>query len=137
MRIQRAVVLQGLRRIAVDRHPKRPFAARGMAELRGQMRQQLGFLGRSAELAQRLRDDLGMAKALEDCHQVGESFMETHHIGVGGFHEMFAQTVQQGVGGFMDDDVVRQAREHIAAGKRPVVHGRIGRPEVAEAQFAA
>ena len=54
---------------------------------------------------------------LEERDQIGEGFVPRENVGVGGFCEMGAEPVDDGVGDFVSDDVGRQAGEDHLAGQ--------------------
>ena len=68
---------------------------------------------------------------LKKRHQIGEGLMKGRGVLVGRLHEEVALAVNERVGGFVRDDVVRKAGEH---GLAREVESRIGhrRREVAE-----
>ena len=53
---------------------------------------------------------------LHQRHDVGEGFMEGEDVGIRRLEEVTMHAVEQRVGGFVGDDVVRQAGEDHAAG---------------------
>ena len=93
----------------------------------------------SASMSPRVRRDLaapaprGMVKCCMQRDDVGEALVQRQHVGVGRLVEAAVHAVEDGVGGLVGDDVVRQAGVDAAAGH--VVAGVVRRGlEVAEQQ---
>ena len=58
-------------------------------------------------------------EVLEDRHYVSKRFMECEYVRIGRLDEAPVESIQERVGCFVRDDIVRKAREHRAAGKVP------------------
>ncbi len=76
---------------------------------------------------------VGDAEVLQEGHDVGEGLVEGRRVRSGGIHEVRPDAVEQGVGGLVRHDVVREARVDDLAGE---VLARIvpGGAEIAEQQ---
>src|SRR5262249_41567974 len=65
------------------------------------------------------------AEMLQERNNVGEGFVKRRCVEAGRLHKKRALSINQRMRGFVDDDVVRQAREHCLARKiRPRVQAR-------------
>ena len=52
--------------------------------------------------------------------------MEGEHVGISGFREVSADAIDDGVGHFVGDDVLRETGKNELAGKIPALTGLIG-----------
>ncbi len=103
-----------------------PAHARGPAELSSELAEQALLRVDVATCPGDLMPkNLAEREVLKQRHDVGECLVKGEHVGIGRTIEAAVHAVEQGVRGFVGDDVVRQAGEHHAAGH--VVTGIIGR----------
>src|ERR687883_318912 len=98
-----------------------------MAELPGEIREQLRLLELASRLAYGGEHHFLVAEVLEDRDEIGERFVKRERIRTAGLDEATTQTVQQRVAEFVRDDVVRQARIHLASRQRSSLYfaGRV------------
>lgn len=66
----------------------------------------------AAGLLDRISQNGGKAKMLENCDHIGESFMECQNIHVGWFEKPVPKSMRYGVRHFVCNDVVRKTREY-------------------------
>ena len=118
--------------ITADRRAKGAVAAiSGLAELNRQLAEQVllkKIATRLADLAlQRLRE----SEVLKKRNNIGESLVKGGHVWIAPKMIAAMQSVQQGMGGFVRDDIMRNGAKHFAPGK----HGSgiaVERVEIAE-----
>ena len=95
----------------VQRRAQRLALAGREAELPGELDQRGRFAQIAAAAADRLGDQLGKGKMLEQRDDIRKALVESRHVDIGGFEEVVPQPVDDRVSHFMRDDVVAQAGE--------------------------
>ena len=109
------LLLRGI--VLADRVAQRAVRAAGVAELRGELREQVLAAQVAARPGDLVRQHFRKREVLKERDDVGEGFVERQDVRVGRLHEVLVEAVEQRMRRLVRDDVVRQAREDHAAGE--------------------
>ncbi len=110
---------------------KRGSVAGGLSELGREYPKFALVVKFSASLCELGQQNLMVREVLQEGHDVGERLVEGEDVGIAGIYEIPVHAVEQGVRGFMGDNVVGEACEHNAAGNVAIAVAAFG-GEVAE-----
>ncbi len=106
--------------------PQRAPPPDRLAELLGELGEQVLFRQIAAGLGDLVAQHLGVGEVLEERHDVGEGLVEGQDVDVARLDEAPVHAVQQGVGRLVGDDVMGEAGEDRAAGEDALGAGRRG-----------